>query len=239
MAADPRSPIPDPSAEGRVLGLDVGHRRIGVAISDPTGALAQPAPPLQGRARGRALALLATRCQEENLREIVVGLPYTLHGEIGPQAQQIVKFVQALQRVVPVPVRTWDERFSTDTAREILRDQGVPPDRWRDRIDSIAAAVMLQSYLDASRGSRVPRPGSRVPSPESEDRGVGTQDGEWRRMSREPEAELVDPEVGSQRVQPATRDSRAPTWDTDSPSRGPRLGTRNSGPGTRDSELGL
>ena len=157
-----------------MLGLDVGHRRIGVAISDPSGALAQPAPPLQGRARGRALALLAARCQEENVREIVVGLPYTLHGEIGPQAQQIVKFVQALQRVVPVPVRTWDERFSTDTAREILRDQGVPPARWRDRIDSIAAAVMLQSYLDSGRESGVAGRESRVEGREASTADVGS-----------------------------------------------------------------
>ena len=153
--SEPRSPIPDPSGQWRVLGLDVGHRRIGVAVGDPTGTLAQPAPPIQGRARGRALALLAARCREEEIREIVVGLPYTLLGELGPQAQQTLKFVEALRRAVPVPVRTWDERFSTETARDILRAQGVPPGQWRDGIDSVAAAVMLQSYLDATRDSRL------------------------------------------------------------------------------------
>lgn len=140
------------AGESRILGLDVGHRRIGVAVSDPSGTLATPLPPIQGRQRSNALQVLAERCRVAGIREVVVGLPYTLRGEIGPQAQTTLKFVAALRRTVPVPVRTWDESFSTETARELLRAQGVPSAQWPQRLDSAAAAVMLQSYLDTRSG---------------------------------------------------------------------------------------
>lgn len=142
----------------RVLALDVGHKRIGLALSDPSRSLAQPAPALTGRRRERAMDILAALCQTEGIAEIVVGLPLTLHGEIGPQAEQTLRFVQALQRAVSVPVRTWDERFSSEAAREILREQGVPAGQWPERIDSIAAAVILQWYLDAERAKRPAEP---------------------------------------------------------------------------------
>lgn len=150
LPADRERPVRDVGAT-RFLGLDVGQRRIGVAVSDPTGVLATPAGPLQGRQRSKALTVIAARCTEAGIGTIVVGLPYTLDGRIGPQAEQTLKFVAALRRTTAVPVITWDERFSTDRAREILRDQGVPAAAWPNRIDSIAAAVMLQSYLDARR----------------------------------------------------------------------------------------
>lgn len=141
------------AAEFRILGLDVGHRRVGVALGNLPLGTADPLPPISGRQRGRVFEVLAERCAEHGVGAIVVGLPYTLRGEVGPQAQTILKFVAVLRQRIALPVQTWDETYSTADAREILRARGVPPARWPDLIDSLAAAIMLRSYLTARRES--------------------------------------------------------------------------------------
>lgn len=144
------------AAEFRILGLDVGHRRIGVALGNSALGTADPLPPISGRQRGRVFEVLAERCAQYGIAAIIVGLPYTLSGEVGPQAESVLKFVDALRQRTTLPVRTWDESYSTADAREVLRARGIPPARWPDLIDSLAAAIMLESYL-AARPSTAPR----------------------------------------------------------------------------------
>lgn len=138
----------------RLLGLDVGERRIGLAISDRDGSLATPYTAIERRGLERDIAALLKLVRQEEVGRIVVGIPFALDGSLGPQAQLIMAFHQALQVSSPVPVETWDERFSTVEAERLLREAGVSPSRHKGRLDASAAAVILQGYLDFHRQKR-------------------------------------------------------------------------------------
>jgi putative Holliday junction resolvase len=137
-----------------VLGLDAGERRIGVAISDPTGLLASPVMVLDRR-RGLAPVLdsIAALARREGVAGMVVGLPLNADGSEGPQARRAREFARVAARVVGLPVSMWDERLSTRQAEAIVRAQGrnLRRVRRRGQLDAIAAAAILQDYLD-SRG---------------------------------------------------------------------------------------
>jgi putative Holliday junction resolvase len=135
----------------RILALDIGSRRIGIAISDPTELLARSLPLLRRTNLAADLASLRATVQGEGAERIVVGLPLTLEGEVGPQAEETLYFVGHLRAAVTVPLETWDERYTTVLAAQALRSQGIKARRQRDRIDSAAAAVLLQHYLDTRR----------------------------------------------------------------------------------------
>ncbi|TAK27080.1 MAG: Holliday junction resolvase RuvX [Chloroflexota bacterium] len=136
------------------MGLDVGDRRIGVALSDPTELLASPLTTIQ-RTGGKRDVLAALKLADEHEAElIVVGLPRLLSGEIGEQARKSMEFADKLRAQTRVPIVLWDERYSTVTADELMGQAGRRPEERRARIDAAAAAVILQSYLDHK-----PRPG--------------------------------------------------------------------------------
>ena len=135
----------------RVLALDVGERRIGLALSDPTGLLASPIDAIDLDDHEPAHERAARRASGMELSEIVVGMPYSMSGERGRQAGRVAAFVRELSRLVKVPVTTVDERLSTAQAERLLRGQGVEPSREKGRLDSAAAAVILQAYLDSRR----------------------------------------------------------------------------------------
>jgi putative Holliday junction resolvase len=129
----------------RILALDYGSARCGCAVSDPTGALATPLPAVGDPLTDGGLAEIARIVAEQAAAVVVVGLPVSLSGEEGPQAQEVRAFAARLADRLDVPVETWDERFTTSLAR---RTPG------RHAEDSRAAAHLLQSYLEArSRGS--------------------------------------------------------------------------------------
>lgn len=137
----------------RVLALDVGERRVGIAISDPTGALARPLQALARSSREANFAAIAAIVAEHGVGLVVVGLPLSLDGTEGPQARRITGYVDRLADHLSVPVVLWDERFTTAEAEEILRQSRSEKKRRRARasgeLDAIAAAVILQSYLDS------------------------------------------------------------------------------------------
>jgi putative Holliday junction resolvase len=137
--------------QGRVLGIDAGERRVGVAMSDELRLLASPLTVLD-RARGLAPVLdaLAELTQREGVAQIVVGLPLNADGSQGRQARRAQDFARVASRVIGLPVQLWDERLSTREAEEILRAQGRNLRRVRQRgeLDAVAAAVILQDYLD-------------------------------------------------------------------------------------------
>jgi len=137
----------------RYLCLDVGQRHIGVAISDPTGTIARPLKTLTHRSRKEDFATITDLVEEHDVDAVVVGRPISLDGTIGPQAQRVDRYIEALTEHLEVPVIPWDERFSTATADEILRETRKEKAKRRARadgeIDAIAAAVILRSYLDS------------------------------------------------------------------------------------------
>lgn len=137
----------------RTLGLDVGERRIGVAISDPEERLAVPLRVLERRgseADARAIAELARR---EGVGRIVVGLPVSLNGTLGPQARQTQAFAERLRAATDAEVVLYDERLSTAEADRHLRQLGMREREMRSRRDAVAAAIILQAYLDSRRAA--------------------------------------------------------------------------------------
>jgi putative Holliday junction resolvase len=137
----------------RVLALDVGERRVGIAISDPTGALARPLQALVRSSREEDFAAVAAIVAEYDVELVVVGRPLSLDGTEGPQARRIAGYADGLADYLPMQVVLWDERFTTAEAEEILRQSRSEKKRRRARtsgeLDTIAAAVILQSYLDS------------------------------------------------------------------------------------------
>ena len=130
----------------RALGLDVGDRRVGLALSDPTGMLASPLGVVE---RGPSDIADILRVAEENeVAEIVVGLPLSMSGDSGAQAGKVRGFIRDLKSQTDLPIRTVDERLSTVQAQDMLNQSGRRRKRDRGQLDAAAAAVILQAYLD-------------------------------------------------------------------------------------------
>ena len=127
----------------KVMALDYGSARTGVAVSDPTGTLARPLSIVEKAGSDAGLAELARLVAEEEAERIVVGLPLTLRGERGEQAAETERFVESLRAVVDVPVELFDERFTTDLAQQTPSGSSE---------DARAAAHLLSSYLAWSSG---------------------------------------------------------------------------------------
>ncbi len=126
----------------RVLALDFGAARTGVAVSDATGTIARPLGVVERAATPAGLARIAELVTQEEAERVVVGLPLTLRGERGTQAEATEEFVSALRKAIQVPVKTYDERFTTALAS---KDGGDAPE------DARAAAHLLESYLEWAR----------------------------------------------------------------------------------------
>ena len=123
----------------KVMALDYGSARTGVAVSDPTGTVARPFGVVEGAATDAGLAQLARLVREEAPARVVVGLPLTLRGTCGEQAAETERFAEALQRVLDIPVELFDERFTTDLAEQTA---GAAPK------DALAAAHLLSGWLE-------------------------------------------------------------------------------------------
>jgi putative Holliday junction resolvase len=140
-----------PVLHGRLLGLDVGNARIGLAVSDELGLTVTPLRVVKRVPTARALDAIALAAGAEQAAGVVVGLPLHAAGGESEQTRLVLAFVAKLRERLEVPVVTWDERYSTVEAERILRTRGVRRDRWREQIDAIAAQVILQDYLDAQQ----------------------------------------------------------------------------------------
>jgi putative Holliday junction resolvase len=136
----------------RVLALDLGSKRIGVAVSDRSGTIASPLLVLQRSGSRRAdHARIAALVHDEEAERVVVGLPLSMNGEIGRAAQAALDEAAALARLVDVPVETYDERLTTVTADRTLIELRMRAEARRRVVDKVAAAVMLQCWLDSRR----------------------------------------------------------------------------------------
>lgn len=140
----------------RALGLDLGSRRIGVAVSDTDGRVATPIEVVARRGdRAREHRDIAALADEWEVGVVVVGLPLTLSGEVGPAAAAALAEAEELRATLTVPVETYDERLTTVTAERSLMQQRLGAGARRQVVDKVAAAVMLQAWLDArASGSR-------------------------------------------------------------------------------------
>ena len=134
---------------GRVLGLDVGDRRIGIAISDSLGMTAQRLSLLERSSVDTDVQALAAMVREHGVETIVVGLPLTLEGTIGSQAKRVLALAEALRVVAPCSVELLDERLTTAQGERLLISMDTSRKKRKGLIDQVAAQLILQSYLDA------------------------------------------------------------------------------------------
>ena len=134
---------------GRVLGLDLGERRVGVALSDPLGIIAQGRETMTRVGRRKDLLALAALVRDEDIQQVVIGLPLRLDGTAGPAAEEARRFAADLESVLDVPVDLWDERLTTVEVERVMTDAGVRRRKRRDHVDRLAAVLILQSWLDA------------------------------------------------------------------------------------------
>jgi putative Holliday junction resolvase len=129
-----------------ILGLDVGEKRIGVALAE--GLIAIPLTVIDRKGEEADMELLLTLARERGAERIVVGLPRSMNGSIGRQAEKIIDFSRALVQRVDIPVDTWDERLTTVAAERLLVDTGMKREKRKGKRDAMAAAIILQAYLD-------------------------------------------------------------------------------------------
>jgi putative Holliday junction resolvase len=134
----------------RVLGVDIGSVRIGLAVSDPEGITAQPLEVLKG-ADAKAVA---DRARELDVEEIVVGIPLRLDGTRGPEVEAAESFARELEAESSLPVHRWDERLSTVEAERAMRAGGRSARKQRGVVDKVAAAIILGAYLESRRPGR-------------------------------------------------------------------------------------
>ena len=132
----------------RHLGLDVGDNRIGVALSDETATLASGLDTIRRAGPRKDLRAIADLVKEHGVAEVVVGLPRKLDGSLGPQAQKVIAFMEALRPVVKVPVVPWDERFTSVVATQALIEGERSRRERKALVDKVSAILILQNYLD-------------------------------------------------------------------------------------------
>lgn len=135
----------------RILALDVGDRRIGVAVSDPSQILARSLKVIQRSSRQEDFAAVAGLVEEYEVERVVVGYPRSMDGTAGRQAEKVERYVAGLAEALAVPVLLWDERLSTVSAERLMREGRLRGKKKRERLDAVAAAVILQDYLDSRK----------------------------------------------------------------------------------------
>ena len=135
--------------QSRILALDLGKKRIGLAISDPLGITAQGLPNLV-RARKRAdLAALEQLVRERQVGLILMGNPINMRGDEGRQSAWVREFAEALEKRTGLPVKLWDERLTSVEANRVLRSSGISIEKRAAAVDRLSAVILLQSYLDS------------------------------------------------------------------------------------------
>src|SRR5947209_19535896 len=132
----------------RILAIDHGTRRMGIAISDELKLLAQPVEFIAATPFADFLERLKQLLREKQVELIVVGMPRNMDGSYGPAALKVQEFVAALKNAVTIPIRTWDERLTSVQANRFLLEGNVRREKRKEKVDKMAAAILLQSYLD-------------------------------------------------------------------------------------------
>jgi putative Holliday junction resolvase len=142
------------TAKGRVLALDLGRKRIGLALSDELGITAQGLQTLEREGRREDIEILRRLAVEKNVGLILIGDPLHMSGERSRQSDYTREFAKELEYKTGLPIRFWDERWSSREAERTLRGSGIAPDRRKPAIDRLSAVILLQSYLDSGDAGR-------------------------------------------------------------------------------------
>ena len=132
----------------RILAIDHGTKRMGIAISDELQMIAQPVEFIPAEPFAEFLERLKELLREKEVELIVVGMPRNMDGSYGPAALKVQDFVAVLRNAVTVPIRTWDERLTSVQANRFLLEGNVRREKRKEKVDKMAAAILLQSYLD-------------------------------------------------------------------------------------------
>ena len=140
---------------GRYMALDIGDRRIGVALSDPLQILASPLQTIVRTSDESALLEITKLVDKHGVEKLIIGMPYSLDGTIGPQAEKVLSFKDKVSTQLNIEIVLQDERLSSVTADMKLKETRKKSARLKDKIDAAAAAVILQSYLDESKQNDV------------------------------------------------------------------------------------
>src|ERR1043165_3107818 len=134
----------------RILALDHGTVRIGVALSDELKMMASPLEFIPAEPFADVLTRLKALVREKEVELIIIGMPRNMDGSYGPAAEKVREFATALKDAVAIPLKMWDERLSSTQANRMMAESGVKRDKRKEKVDGMAAAIFLQSYLDAS-----------------------------------------------------------------------------------------
>jgi len=134
----------------RILALDVGEKRIGVAISDPLNIAARPLEVIKRASKAEDFEAIGRLVEQQEVNLVLCGYPLSLDGSEGPQGRRIRRYAEALAQTISAPLELWDETYSTVEAEQIMiaKDKRMSPQQRRQWVDAVAAAVILQSYLD-------------------------------------------------------------------------------------------
>ncbi len=135
--------------QGRILGIDYGTKRIGLAVSDPMATIAQGLPTIANGSLPKVMTQLGNIITTHEINKIVVGFPITMKAEVGKAAQFTDKFITALKNQFELPIMIWDERLTSVLARRTMKALGKSPSKNKSKVDEIAAILILQSYLDS------------------------------------------------------------------------------------------
>ena len=138
----------------RILGIDLGQKRVGLAISDPLGFTAQGLETLRVKGRKDLLKGLADVCRRHEVTEIVIGLPVNMDGSHGPKAQEVAALLPELEKTLGLPVRTLDERLTSRQAGRLMVQEGLSRQKQKMNSDRLAATLILQNYLETKRVRR-------------------------------------------------------------------------------------
>ena len=133
----------------RILAIDHGNKRMGIAISDELKMIAQPLEVIPAQPFTHFVSRLEELLHEKEVELILVGMPRELRGTYGPAALKVEEFVDALKGAISVPIRTWDERMTSAQANRLLLQADVRRKKRKESVDKMAAAILLQSYLDS------------------------------------------------------------------------------------------
>lgn len=150
----------------RILGLDVGEKRIGVALSDPMGILATPLTQINRTGNQSAIESILELVRQYQVERIIAGLPYSRDSSIGKQAELVSSFLKKLSERLDIPLETRDERFTTVAARDKMIEAGIKREKGKGKIDAVAAAIILQDYLDTTHAEEI---SGILPHPKAED----------------------------------------------------------------------
>ncbi|MBE7414171.1 MAG: Holliday junction resolvase RuvX [Deltaproteobacteria bacterium] len=135
----------------RVMGLDIGKKTIGVALSDPAGITAQPVTTIKRTTLSKDMEEVLGLAAEHEVTSIVAGLPLNMDGSRSPQTEFVLKFLEKLKERTDMPVKTWDERLSTVAVERLLIEGEMRREKRKEVVDKLAAAYILQGYLDSIR----------------------------------------------------------------------------------------